>query len=116
MGMDRESGWSSLEGVLSEEAGKTAPESKTEESSEGEKSSTEEADLLGREISNLSPFYSYKYMSEEEAVSKVKLLKMKIKQLKRQKRDSINQTPYDKKIKELKDLKEEIIENVVVSV
>lgn len=113
MGMDPTAGWSSLEELTSEEAGKTV-ESKGDEASEEEgKTSDEEADLLGREISNLSPLYSYSYMSEEEALSKVKLLKMKIKQLNRMKKES-GDNRFDKEIKDMTTLKEKIIRNVKV--
>lgn len=113
MGMDPTAGWSSLEELTGKEGGTVEGKTEEESSDEG-KTSTEEADLLGREISNLSPSYSYSYITEEEALSKVKLLKMKIKQLKQLKKDSPNQTLYEKEIQDLMILKEKIIRNVKV--
>ena len=116
MGMDPSAGWSSLEELTEKEGGTTEGRTEDESSDEG-KSSTEEADLLGREISNLSPSYSsYNYMTEEDALNKIRLLKMKIKLLKKLREESINQSACEKEIKDLTILKNNIIRNVKVVV
>jgi len=105
MGMDPTKGWSSLEEVTSEIS--ETVEATVEETEEST-TSKEEEDLLGREINNLSPLSSFNYFSEEEAVSKVKLLNLKIKLLKKESPSSVHE------IERLTRLKKEIISKVKV--